>query len=254
MPLPANLRAVGLSAVLAESAIPLPDFAAPASGTTAPAALARLKAIRALLASAGITDLSALGTLRLPSGNHLLQPGLLDPASAGTAGSAGEPVPFTGAGRLTRTADGKLLVSPLSGTASPLPARPLTAGLGRGQSPLPIFEALWVATAIDIPDNTTVILLPPGAMSLLIIAETITIGNNVQFTWSRPAIPPLNLNFPPGDAPPTPAQVPPPAYRRADRQHRNTRPGRGERGLGIGRIGRPERRGVGAQPDRRDPG
>jgi lysophospholipase L1-like esterase len=79
----------------------------------------------------------------------------------------------------------------------------------RQQSPsLSIYDAVWVATTITLADDTTVILLPPGAMSLLIIAETITIGNNVHFTWTRPPIPPLNKNFAPGNVPPTPPQVP----------------------------------------------
>ena len=199
MPLPANLSVIGPSARLVQPIVPVP-VAGPggiAGGATAPTTLARLKAIRALLVSMGITDLSRLGTFAPSSGNHLVQPGLVLPTIVRPLGPGGavvgpgpilpavpspEPVPFTGAAHLTPTSDGNLLVRPLSGTARPLAAAMLPQF--RQQSPsLSIYDAVWVAT-------------------------TITLADNVHFTWTRPPIPPLNMNFAPGNAPHTPPQVP----------------------------------------------
>lgn len=123
MPLPANLSVIGPRATLVQPIVPVP-VAGPgpiAVGATAPTTLARLKAIRALLVSMGITDLSRLGTFSPSSGNHLVQRGLVLPAMVRPLGPGGavvapgpvltpvpspEPVPFTGATHLTPTSDG----------------------------------------------------------------------------------------------------------------------------------------------------
>ncbi len=225
-----------------------PGTVATPEGDTDAQTLVRLQAVRALLLSMGVSDLSRLGTLVLPSGNHVVSRGLTLPAGASIAGTTGtgteatgtegteatategttttvqgtaaaavpavapaaatsSSVPFVDARHLAPSADGSVVVRPLSGTAQPLAARMLPQ-FEAHSPPLTIYDAYWAATQIVIDDDTNVILVPPGAGSLLIIAESISLGSNVNFTWTRPALPPLNANYQPGDAPKAPPQVP----------------------------------------------
>jgi hypothetical protein len=220
MPLAANLTVVGPNATVVSGRPPgsvVGSIGGIVHDPTDAATLARLKAVRTLLASMGVTDLSTLGTLAPPKGNYIVSPGLTK-GTAGTSGPGGpggpgtgtlttEPVPFTGATHVATTADGNLMIRPLSGTAQPIGATMLPQ-FERHSPSLSIYDAIWVAQTITLADDTNVILQPPGAMSLLIIAETVTLGSNVQFTWQRPSYPALNANFAPGTAPPAPAQVP----------------------------------------------
>lgn len=53
-------------------------------------------------------------------------------------------------------------------------------------SQINVDTAYWVATEINIQDNTTVVLKQPQHY-LILIAEKITVGQNVTFTWERPS-------------------------------------------------------------------
>jgi hypothetical protein len=185
------------------------------TGTTSPAVLSRLAAIRALLKTMGVNDISKLGTLTV-NGNVLVQGGLTTPppvvvggggavgggvvSAAGVGGFLGArvvappvapapgdtapPVTFSSARQLSKLAGGAIRVRSLAGTATPLPAVRLPQ-FERHSPPLSIFDAIWVATTINLADGTNVILVPPGAGNLLILAQKIVIGNGVNFTWQR---------------------------------------------------------------------
>jgi hypothetical protein len=163
-----------------------------AASTTNAAVLSRLSSLRLMLKSLGINDLSSLGTLSL-SGNLLVQGGLTVPPKAttpstpgtGTIATVGRLVTFGAAKQVTQLGDGSLQVRSLAGTATPLPAVRL-AQFTRHSPPLSIYDAIIVATTLQLADDTNVILQPPGAANLLIVAENLAIGSNVSFTWSQP--------------------------------------------------------------------
>ncbi|UVI27440.1 SGNH/GDSL hydrolase family protein [Paenibacillus spongiae] len=68
---------------------------------------------------------------------------------------------------------------PLSDAASSAAMRSLTT--------VPVNSAYWAAQEVHLADNTTVILKNPQKY-LIILAEKITVGKNVTFTWERPLI------------------------------------------------------------------
>jgi hypothetical protein len=143
----------------------------------------RLQHLAAVLNSAGIGDLSSAGKLSL-EGNLLPSAGVTKP---NLPNPFGQPQPFQsayiahpgGAPSLVRT----------GGTAKPVSAVPLPSL--RMDVPadvvLPVNTAYWAASWIELADNTTVVIQYPVA-ALVIIAEKITIGNNVTFTWQRPIL------------------------------------------------------------------
>ncbi|WP_026565012.1 SGNH/GDSL hydrolase family protein [Bacillus sp. UNC41MFS5] len=148
----------------------------------------RLQYHKAVLESVGITSLSSLGTLNL-SGNLIPQAGLTkpDPNLAATTTQAY----FQSAYKVTNTATTPVL-QPVGGQATilkavPLPSRTVTAASVPGiTTQINVDTAYWVATEINLQDNTTVVLKQPQRY-LILIAEKITVGQNVTFTWERPS-------------------------------------------------------------------
>src|SRR5260370_361941 len=125
----------------------------------------RLRYHRAVLAAYGIKDLSALGKLTL-TGNVVPQAGIThgQPAQAGTA------TLFQGARRVVAQPGARdgLTLQRFGGSATIVPASPLArpaaqpVGLKLAAAVVPVDIAYWVATWIDLPNDTTVILKNPN--------------------------------------------------------------------------------------------
>lgn len=154
----------------------------PTTTTADPTTLARLQQIATLLQSYGITDLAPLGAMAL-SGAVVPQVGLSKPPATATD-SLYEPQ-TTKYGDLGRYAS---KVSPdgtrfeaAQGDAKMLRVQPPPAGVTVG------VNAYIVAQTLNLADNTNLVLRYPNAY-LTIIAEHITVGNNVTITWERPAL------------------------------------------------------------------
>ncbi|MGM0875732.1 MAG: IPT/TIG domain-containing protein [Bacillota bacterium] len=171
--------------------------------STASSSQERMLYHKAVLESVGITSLSSLGTLNL-SGNLIPQAGLTKPEPNLIANLTY----FQSAYKVTNTANVPSL-QPAGGQASllkaiPLPSKTVSAASDPNiTSQINIDTAYWVATEINLQDNTTVVLKQPQRY-LILIAEKITVGQNVTFTWERPikSIPPKPWK------PGTPAQAP----------------------------------------------
>jgi len=165
------------------------------SGLAAPLNLAaddetqrRLEQHRSTLERAGITDLASLGAIQL-SGQVATQVGL---TSARLTNIFAGPVPvrlayrfFEGNPQPQPIIDGQatlLNVESLSGTVS-------------------IDRAYWAAREIILADNTVVVLQYPQRY-LTIIAEKLTVGRNVTFTWERPIAGPPPVPTAPGQPEP----------------------------------------------------
>ena len=163
----------------------------------------RLQYHKAVLESVGITSLSSLGTLNL-SGNLIPQAGLTRP----DPNLAVSQVYFQSAYKLTNTATAPVL-QPAGGQATilkaiPLPSKTVSAvSISSLTTQINVDTAYWVATEINLQDNTTIVLKQPQHY-LILIAEKITVGQNVTFTWERPS------KFSPAKPmkPPTPPQAP----------------------------------------------
>ena len=155
----------------------------------------------AALQTFSVTDLSRLGTLPI-SGNVIPRIGLLKPQTLNPR------IPdlyerstlFSGAVRIKPGSAGS--VRPLAkfgGQAYILKSEPFPQQIiqprvwarGRSNQPIilatpqiPIPTAYWAANEIIIADGTMIILQPPHSY-LVIIANKITIGTNVIFTWAQ---------------------------------------------------------------------
>ncbi|MEH7308586.1 SGNH/GDSL hydrolase family protein [Neobacillus drentensis] len=147
----------------------------------------RMQYHKAVLESVGITSLSSLGTLSL-SGNLIPQPGVTKPSSNIIATTTY----FQSAYKAVNTGTTKnSVLQPFGGQASVLQAVPIpsqtfyAASSASVTSQINIDTAYWVATEINLQDNTTVVLKQPQRY-LILIAEKITVGQNVTFTWERP--------------------------------------------------------------------
>lgn len=170
----------------------------------------RMQYHKMVLASFGITDLSGLGKLSL-SGAVIPQPGLLVPPRRLTTSILARATTFQSAFRLkkggrpvSRRARGRtettFSMERIGGTAHYLRAKPFprrvtpsgrvirhrpgTSPLFAGTSVLPIHVAYWAASEIEIGDDTVVVFQQPNRF-LAIIAEKISVGSNVTFTWQR---------------------------------------------------------------------
>ncbi len=146
----------------------------------------RLMKRKAMLELLKIPDLGALGKLTWNPGMRVApQAGLTIPHAALLHGAE---TLFTQAFRHIRTALGNVLV-PDSGKVQYLKSviHPAGPELRAAAAPnlIPLDQAFWAATWIDIPANSTV-LLKDGIKRLTLICEKLTIGENVTFTWERP--------------------------------------------------------------------
>ena len=74
----------------------------------------------------------------------------------------------------------------VSGVALVTASKNLTMTVNNKVSTIPLNVAYWFGTQIDLQDDTTVV-LAAEVKSLVIIAETLTIGKRVTITWDRPA-------------------------------------------------------------------
>ncbi|MCQ6559353.1 SGNH/GDSL hydrolase family protein [Paenibacillus mendelii] len=88
-------------------------------------------------------------------------------------------------GSLTETATSNIKPSTTAFTYEPLSDAASIAK--RSLTTVPVHTAYWAAQEVHLADNTTVILKNPQKY-LVILAEKITVGNNVTFTWERPPI------------------------------------------------------------------
>ncbi|PYP91835.1 MAG: hypothetical protein DMG65_05910 [Candidatus Angelobacter sp. Gp1-AA117] len=165
----------------------------------------RLLHVKSILASAGISDLKSLGKMSL-SGNLLPRHGIAKPSASVIST---ETRPFQSAYKVdsgTRTlvrAGGTahdVIASPLAPVHGAQPA----ASTARALIISPINTAYWAASWIELADDTLVVLQQP-VTSLVMIAEKITIGHNVTFTWERPL--PVNVPGKPAK-PPKPGRAP----------------------------------------------
>lgn len=142
---------------------------------------------KAVLESFGITSLSSLGKLTI-NGTVVTQAGLTKPDSNQISGRT----TFQSAFRIL----GGAVPTPqvIAGAASLLKSTPFSANFFVSPASTPaaptaanimVNTAYWAATEIHLADNTTVILKHPHQY-LVIMAEKLTVGNNVTFTWERP--------------------------------------------------------------------
>jgi beta-glucosidase/6-phospho-beta-glucosidase/beta-galactosidase len=142
--------------------------------TTHPHATERLAQRKAALAALGVPPVSELAPIRI-DGAVVAQPGLTAVSAGGkrlTAGSIyGEPTVLD---RVERIVDG----APVSEIR---PARMILAE----PSTMLVDRAIWVASAIELADDTTVVLRWPHKY-LTIMTERLTVGQNVTLTWEQP--------------------------------------------------------------------
>jgi hypothetical protein len=174
------------------------SFPCPPSSPT----LGRQLELADVLRSFGIDGLDGLGTLKL-SGNVAPRPGLTRPRPDLFGGT----VEFEAATRAVLGAGGKRRFVPFAGTARLLNAIPFPGpGKGPGKTDIPIDTAYWAATWIDIPDGTNIV-LQDSTRYLVILAEKLTVGKNVTFTYERRVEPPPAQAPKPGKPgkPPVPA-------------------------------------------------
>jgi lysophospholipase L1-like esterase len=165
----------------------------------------RMQYHKAVLESVGINSLSSLGTLNL-SGNLIPQAGLTKPSSNIIATTTYFQSAYKAISTGTTT---NSVLQPFGGQASVLKAVPIpsqtvyAASSPNVTSQVNIDTAYWVATEINLQDNTTVVLKQPQQY-LILIAEKITVGQNVTFTWERPTKASPAKSWKPG----TPPQAP----------------------------------------------
>jgi len=155
----------------------------------------------AVLQGFGIPDLSILGKLSI-SGNVIPQVGLLKPSmlTPGLTDIIERPTTFSGALRVKRGSSGtSVQLEKIGGPAFFLKAEPFSkmvsppARIIRGGSRPPVFSpisvlpiptAYWAANEIVIADDTMIILQQPNHWFVM-IANKITFGANVTFTWEK---------------------------------------------------------------------
>lgn len=143
-------------------------------------AQARTAHVKAVLQSTGVEKLTLLGKLSL-QGNILPRIGVTKPMAA----LFGESQPFHSAYMVHPQTPNSLVR--VGGIAKVLNSVQLTAHPTEWLTAesLPVNTAYWAASWIDLADGTVVVLQQP-VMSLVIIANKITIGKNVTITWERP--------------------------------------------------------------------
>jgi lysophospholipase L1-like esterase len=83
----------------------------------------------------------------------------------------------------------KLMGEPFVGLAQKGPRA------NKAQATVPIHTAYWVANNINLPNNTTIV-IQPNVRYLMLIANTITVGANVTFTYEE--VPVINAPAVPG--------------------------------------------------------
>ncbi|MGM0880101.1 MAG: IPT/TIG domain-containing protein [Bacillota bacterium] len=185
--------------------------------TAADVVQSKLNQHKAVLESLGITNLSGLGKLNI-QGSVVPQPGVTKPG----ANLYGAETLFQSAFTVQPQAQDSIKLVPVGGKAVLLNAIPLpqksvasptipkvpaipkipaiprpypsfpyrniaTGGATTSAATLQIDTAYWVAQEINLESNTTVVLKNPQKY-LILIAEKISVGTNVTFTWERPDI------------------------------------------------------------------
>lgn len=167
----------------------------------------RLAYHKALLEAKGVTSLSSLGTLQI-SGRIVPQSGITKPGASIISGGT----MVQSATRIVTSQKGTPTIETYSGKADILTAIPFTSkdkaflslpALTAG-SDVSIDTAYWVASEVYITRGTNIILKYPHRY-LIILAEKLTVEDEVSFSWERPFryIPPQVNPAPttPGDAP-----------------------------------------------------
>ncbi len=134
----------------------------------------------AVLQSMGITDLSALGPMKLQS-NAMVPKGLVSPRAPTNSAKS---VLFHNA---YQKAPGAGQFAKISGTATQLASQPLSVPSAKVASDVLLDVAYLAAEWIDFADGTNVILADPN-MHLVILTKKLTVGNNVTFTYERPPV------------------------------------------------------------------
>jgi lysophospholipase L1-like esterase len=165
------------------------------------AGVARRKAhLRVLRDAFGIADLSALGDLRL-SGDLVPQSGLLRPRTDLAAGTQA-----IKAARRSAVVNNTPMFLPLAVTGTLLKSEPFPSGKTSVLGDIPIDTAYIVADALELADNTHIILKFPTTQHVAIVANTLTVGNGVTITYERQPNAPLPKPGKPS-TPATPGQV-----------------------------------------------
>jgi lysophospholipase L1-like esterase len=158
-------------------------------------ARSRLAQHMSVLQALGHTDISAIGKLRISapqvgqSVSVLQKTGVLLPKKVGPltatevlSGLATATLRVGGSTRITpgalATATENLVIPVASVGAS-------ASQLKTSSNVIPIGVAYWFGTDIVLDDNS-VVLLDSDVKSLVIIAETLTVGQNVSISWVRP--------------------------------------------------------------------
>jgi hypothetical protein len=173
----------------------------------------RLRAHAKVLQGLGISDLTSLGPLALPSGSLAAPVGLLKPKSellgvvqmlsgrraVVSPGGSRSFEPFTAPGRVLLTEASAEAAFAIMGRGQMSPDALKTA-----QATVPLNTAYWAAQQIQIPDDTTIVLMA-GNRKLVLIANQIKVGKNVTFTYER-----STAGIPPS-VPPKPGKPGPPA-------------------------------------------
>ena len=131
----------------------------------------------AVLQSMGITDLSALGPMKLQS-NAMVPKGLVSPRAPADSAKL---VLFHNA---SQKAPGAGQFAKISGTATQLASQPLSASSAKVSSDKLLDVAYLAAEWLDFADGTNIILAAPN-MHLVILTKKLTVGNNVTFTYER---------------------------------------------------------------------
>ena len=152
----------------------------------------RLDYHKIILGEMGVTDLSSLGKLNV-SGIITPTPGLLLPRRDGIVarqaifgsvvrvkpGQVAGPRIIEKIGGITNILKAIPFQKPIPPSPRPRPSQPVML---YSLSVLPINVAYWAADWIEVADDTQIVLMQPNRW-LVIIANSISIGNNVNIGW-----------------------------------------------------------------------
>jgi len=190
------------------------------------AGLARRRAhLKVLRDAFGITDLAALGNLRL-SGDVVPQSGLLRPRTDLAAGTLA-----IKAARRAAVVNNAPTFLPLAGvTGTLLKSEPFPAAKTSVLGDIPIDTAYIVADTLELPDDTHVILKFPSTQHVAFVANTLKVGNRVTITYERQPNTPLPKPGKPGK-PGTPGT--PPSFSKGRTGGAGTSGTNGGRGLSF---------------------
>jgi lysophospholipase L1-like esterase len=153
----------------------------------------KLIQLKAVLSQNGINDLGRLGKLRLGDGNStslVPTPGFLVPPR-GPINILGPQLQLRGIripSRLPLNIGGissDIRLETVLAGARYLRSEPNRAPLFLFGTSVSVPMAYWVATEIEITNNTTVV-FTSDCKHLYIVANKVTIGQNVSFTWAEP--------------------------------------------------------------------